>query len=484
MSEVSAKTGDSGGLGTRKPVRKRESYLPETLRSLPQSIDAEKGVLGSILLLPTTVLDECIKRQVTAKYFHLPAHALIFSTLIEMQGQKKPIDLISLTQFLEDTHKLEEVGGAAAVTDLFTFVPTATNASYYLEIVREKYLLRQIISTCTEYAARAYDEQNEVPILLNEVEKKVLAIGRDRFSGVSKNIKSLALGALESVEKLFENRGALTGLATGFKHLDEITNGLQPGEMIVIAARPSMGKTALVMNIVEHAAVTEGKCVAVYSLEMTAEQLALRMLCSMARVNLKQIRTGFMSQGEMNSLIQATTKMSKSRIFIDDTPSLDVMEFQAIARRLDNENRLDLIVVDYLQLMRSPSRRGQDNRQVEVAEISGGIKALAKDLKVPIIVLAQLNRNPDARTGAVKGKPKLSDLRESGAIEQDADLVGLLWREEKYIDDEDEKKEAKGKAELLIEKHRNGETGTILLTFLGSVTRFEDRAQEGRSQQG
>ena len=460
--------------------RKPESYLPETLRSLPQSIDAEKGVLGSILLLPQTVLDECIKRQVSPKYFHLPAHALIFSTLVEMHEAKRPIDLISLTQFLEDAHKLDEVGGAAAVTDLFTFVPTAANASYYLEIVREKYLLRQIISTCTEYAARAYSEQNEVPILLDEVEKKVLAIGRDRFAGVTKSMKSLALGALESVEKLFESRGALTGLASGFRDLDEITNGLQPSEMIVIAARPSMGKTALAMNIVEHVAVAEGKCVAVYSLEMSAEKLALRMLCSMARVELKKIRNGFMNKAEMNSLVQATTKISKSKLFIDDTSSLDVMEFQAIARRLHHENTLDLIVVDYLQLMRSPSRRGQDNRQVEVAEISGGIKALAKELQIPIIVLAQLNRNPDARVGATKGNPNLSDLREFGAIEQDADLVALLWRESRYLDD-DEKKEVETEADLIIAKHRNGEVGTIPLTFLAPITRFEDRAPEGRT---
>jgi replicative DNA helicase len=348
MNDDPSKAGERGGRVSKKPARRPESYLPEALRALPQSLDAEKGVLGSILLSPTTVLDECIKRQVGPKYFHLPAHALIFSALVEMQEKRKPIDLISLTQFLEDTKRLEYAGGAVAVTELFTFVPTATNASYYLEIVREKYLLRQIIATCTEYAARAYDEQNEVPVLLNEVEKKVLLIGRDRFSGVSKTIKSLALGALESVEKLFENRGALTGLASGFKGLDDITNGLQKSEMIVIAARPSMGKTAL-----------------------------------------------------------------------------------------------------------------------------------AKELKVPIIVLAQLNRNPDARPGATKGKPNLSDLRESGAIEQDADLVGLLWREAYYLDG-DEKKEAEGKADLIIAKHRNGEVGTIPLTFLAPITRFEDRAPDGR----
>ena len=479
MSADHSQTGEGGGHGKRKPVRRPENYLPEALRALPQSLDAERGVLGSILLSPTTLLDECIKKQVGPKYFHLPAHALIFSTLVEMQEKKKPIDLISLTQFLEDTKRLEDAGGAVAVTELFTFVPTASNASYYLEIVREKYLLRQIIATCTEFAARAYDEQSEVPVLLNEVEKKVLLIGRDRFSGISKTIKSLALSALESVEKLIENRGTLTGLATGFKDLDEITNGLQRGEMIVIAARPSMGKTALAMNIVEHAAVKDGKCVAVFSLEMSAEQLALRMLCSTAKVDMKKIRNGFMNKAEMNSLVQATTRVAKSKLFIDETPSLDVLEFQAIARRLDNENRLDLIVVDYLQLMRSPSRRGQDNRQVEVAEISGGIKALAKELKVPIIVLAQLNRNPDARAGTAKGRPNLSDLRESGAIEQDADLVGLLWREAYYLDGDD-KKEAEGKADLVIAKHRNGEVGTIPLTFIASITRFEDRAPDDR----
>ncbi len=483
MSDAPSQTGDGGGRGRRKPVRRPESYLPEALRALPQSLDAEKGVLGSILLSPTTVLDECINRQVGPKYFHLPAHALIFSMLVEMQEKRKPIDLISLTQFLEDSKRLEAAGGAMAVTELFTFLPTATNASYYLEIVREKYLLRQIISTCTEYAARAYDEQNEVPVLLNEVEKKVLSIGRDRFAGASKTIKSLALGALESVEKMYENRGALTGLATGFAKLDEITNGLQPGEMIVIAARPSMGKTALAMNIVEHVAVKDGKCVAVYSLEMAAEHLALRLLCSMARMDKKKIREGFLNKAQMNSLVQSTTKISKSKLFIDDTPSLDVMDFQANARRLDNENPLDLIVVDYLQLMRSPSRRGQDNRQVEVSEISGGIKALAKELKVPVIVLAQLNRNPDARPGATKGKPNLSDLRESGAIEQDADLVGLLWREAYYLDG-DEKKEAEGKADLIIAKHRNGEVGTIPLTFFDSITRFEDRAPDDRVPPG
>lgn len=470
--------------GPRGKKRRAESYLPESLRALPQSPDAEKGVLGSILLDPSAVLDECIKRQVTPAYFQHPAHARIYSAMIEMQERRVPIDLISVTQFLEDAGTLENVGGAQAIADLFTFVPTPVNALHYLEIVREKYLLRQVVTTCTELAARAYDEQSDVPLLMNEVERRVLEIGKDRFAAAAKGIKQLAVSALDTIETLHKNKGMLTGLATGFVELDRMTNGLQRTDMIVIAARPSIGKTAFAMNIVEHAAVDEGKAVAVYSLEMSAEQLALRMVCSLARVNLKNIRSGLTKQVEADRLMKATARISKARLFIDDTPSLEILQFQANARRLHSENKLDLIVIDYLQLMRSPSRRGQENRQVEVAEISAGIKALAKELRIPIIVLAQLNRNPDTRAGASKGRPRLSDLRESGSIEQDADIVGLLWREAYYVETEKEKKEAGGRAELLVEKHRNGESGKIFLTFLGEITRFEDRAPEDREAKG
>jgi len=468
--------GDGGKRKPRKGARRIDNFLPDTLRAFPQSLDAEKGLLGSVLLSPERVLDECITQQVGPKYFYSPAHARIYTTLIEMREKKKPIDLISVTQYLDDVQLLQEVGGAAAITDLFTFVPTASNASYYLEMLREKFLLREIITVCTEYAARAYVEQGEVPVLLNEVERKVLSIGEDRFGASLRTIKDLSLGALGTVDELFQSRGALTGLPTGFSDFDKLTNGLQPGEMIVIAARPSMGKTALAMNIVEHAAVHAGKAVAVYSLEMSAEQLVLRMLCSMARVDLQKIRQGFMSKVDVSNMVAATNKLSETRLFIDDTPSISILELQANARRLKAKEGLDLIVIDYLQLMRSTSRRGQENRQVEVGEISSGVKALAKELKIPILVLAQLNRNPDSRAGETKGRPRLSDLRESGAIEQDADLVGLLWRAAYYAADEDDRKELEGKAELEIAKHRNGPVGQIPLTFLKNITRFEDRA--------
>ncbi len=464
--------------GKRDYSQKKGPYLPDTHRSLPQSPDAEKGILGSILLAPGKVLDECIQQQVGDKYFHHPAHGRIYNVLVEMRESNKPIDLISLTQFLEDRHVLDEVGGAAAVTELFTFVPTASNAAYYLEILREKFLLRQIITTCTEYGARAYDEQGDVQILLDEAEARMLAIGDDRFKAKVPEMKELAMEALDAIEKMFQNRGALTGLPSGFANFDQMTNGLHAGEMIVIAARPSMGKTAFAMNIAEHVSVEANKAVAVYSLEMSTQQLMQRLLCSMARVDLKKIRDGFIGKHDMGNLISATQKLADCKMFIDDTPGLSILELRARARRLKDRYDVQLIVIDYLQLLKSPSKRGQENRQVEVAEISSGIKALAKELKVPIIVLAQLNRNPESRTGDSKGKPRLSDLRESGSIEQDADLVGLLWREEYYADDEEEKKESEGRAELVIAKQRNGPVGGVPLTFLKSITRFEDRAPE------
>jgi replicative DNA helicase len=461
----------------RRP-RKGGAGLPESLRSLPQSLDAEKGLLGSILLSPERVLDECLTQRVSERYFHAPAHARIFAALVEMQQRKSPVDLITLTQYLADRGALDEVGGPAALTDLFTFVPTAANAAYYLDLMKEKFLLRRIITVCTEFAGRAYDEYGDVAEFLNDVEREVLTIGQDRYGRVRKSIRELSLAALETVDALYQRRGELTGLPTGFPELDRMTNGLQGSEMIVIAARPSMGKTALAMNIVEHVALEAAKSVAVYSLEMSAEQLVLRLLCALARVDLQKIRQGFLNKNEVSAMLAATNRIAESKLFIDDTPSLSVLEFQANARRLKAQEGLDLIVIDYLQLMRSPSRRGQENRQVEVAEISAGIKALAKELKVPVIVLAQLNRNPDTRAGDGKGQPKLSDLRESGSIEQDADIVALLWREAYYATDADKKKAADGRAELTIAKNRNGPVGRVPLTFLKHLTRFESRAEE------
>lgn len=469
--------------GAGKPKEKRQgssrksgSYLPDVHRALPQSLDAEKALLGATLL-STSVLDDCIA-QIDADHFHLPGHRAIFDVLVEMRNAGRPIDLVSLTQTLEDRKLLAEVGGPAAIADLVTFVPTAANADYYREILIEKYLLRRVISVCTEYAARSYDEQGDAKVLIDEVEQRILSIGNQRFKDKLPAMKEMVSEAIANIELLMKNKGGITGLPTGFSHLDRMTNGLHPSEMFVIAARPSMGKTALAMNIAEHVALDAGKPVAVFSLEMSSSQLVQRMLCSRARVNGKNLRDGFMPKDQMSNIIAAAGQLSKAKIFVDDTPGIDILELRAKARRLREREGIELVVIDYLQLLRSKSRRAQDNRQIEISEISYGIKGMAKELKIPIIVLAQLNRNPEQRTGDSRGRPRLSDLRESGSIEQDADVVGLLVREKYYAEDEEAKKEAAGKATLIIAKQRNGPTGDVALTFLEECTRFEDGIEE------
>jgi replicative DNA helicase len=442
-------------------------------RTLPHSIEAEQGVLGSMLISPREIIAECVEK-INEEYFYVPAHQTIYVVLVELWNAGQGIDLITFTQVLRDRNLLETVGGASAVTSLFTFVPTAANVTYYLEIVRDKYILRQIIAACTESVRRSFEEQDEVHNLLDEVEQKIFSVGEDRFKGQVLTMKDQVMEAIEAIEHLYERRGGITGISTGFAELDRMTNGLHESEMIVIAARPSMGKTALAMNIAEHVAITEKLPVAVFSLEMSSQQLVQRLLCSRARVNLQKVRDGFLAERDFPSLTAAASKLAEAQIFIDDSASLSILELRAKARRLKAQKDIKLIVVDYLQLLRSTTRRAMDNRQLEISEISSGLKGLAKELKVPVLVLAQLNRQPEARTG---GKPRLSDLRESGSIEQDADLVGLLVRPEIYEEDEDARAEKAGEAELIIAKQRNGPVGEIALTFLKEFTRFEDRAR-------
>ncbi|HSH38737.1 MAG TPA: replicative DNA helicase [Chthoniobacterales bacterium] len=460
----------NGGRVTNTPLT---GSAQEIHRTLPHSVEAEQGVLGSMLISPRDIIAECVER-ITDEYFYVPAHQTIYTVLVELWNAGAGIDLITFTQTLRDRNLLETVGGAAFVTSLYTFVPTAANVMYYLEIVREKFVLRQIIAACTESVRRAYEEQDEVNNLLDEVEQKVFAVGEDRFKGQMPGMKEQVMGALESIEQLWERRGGITGISTGFAELDRMTNGLHEAEMIVIAARPSMGKTALAMNIAEHVAISSKLPVAVFSLEMSSQQLVQRLLCSRARVNLQKVREGFLAERDFPSLTSAASKLAEAQIYIDDTAGLSILELRAKARRLKAQKDVQLIVIDYLQLLKSTTRRAQDNRQLEISEISSGIKGLAKELKVPIIVLAQLNRQPEARSG---GKPRLSDLRESGSIEQDADLVGLLVRPEVYEEDEDARAEKAGEAELIIAKQRNGPVGEVPLTFLKEFTRFEDRAR-------
>jgi replicative DNA helicase len=444
---------------------------------LPQSPDAEKGVLSSFLINPREVGGLCAEKQVTKEHFFIPAHALIYETLLAMWDRNEPIDFITLTQLLRDRNQLEAAAGAAFITELFTYLPTAANAGYYLDILQEKYTLREIIKICTEFAARSYDEQDDVAGLLDRVETEVFKIAQDRFKDRVTNMKKLVVAAIGAIEDLYARKGSITGLETGFPDLDKMTDGLHGAEMIVIAARPSMGKTALAMNIAEHVAVEMKKAVAVFSLEMSSQQLVQRLLCSRARVNLGRVRDGFLAERDFPALQTAASRLAESKIFIDDTSGLTILELRAKARRLKSQHDIAAIFIDYLQLLRSPTKRAQDNRQLEIAEISSGLKALAKELNIPVVVLAQLNRNPEQRTGDSKGRPRLSDLRESGSIEQDADLVGLLVREEYYADSDEEKKEAEGKATLIIAKQRNGPVGDVPLTFLKEFTRFESRAK-------
>ena len=433
-----------------------------------------------MLISPRETIAECVEK-INEEYFYVPAHRTIYKALVDLWNAGQAIDLITFTQVLRDRHLLDSVGGAAFVTSLFTFVPTAANVGYYLDIVRDKYILREIISAATESVRRAYEEQDEVNNLLDEVEQRIFAVGDDRFKGQLLSMKDQVMEAIESIEKLYENRGGITGLSTGFPELDRMTNGLHPGEMIVIAARPSMGKTALAMNIVENVAVNQKLPVGVFSLEMSSQQLVQRLLCSRAHVNLAKVRGGFLGERDFPNLTAAASKLAEAKIYIDDSSSLNILELRAKARRLKAQQDIQLIAIDYLQLVTSSSRRAQDNRQLEITEISAGLKSLAKELKIPVIVVAQLNRQPEQRSG---GKPRLSDLRESGAIEQDADLVGLLLRPSFYEEKEDEDKadskafdETAEEAELIIAKQRNGPIGNVPLTFFKHFTRFETRAR-------
>ena len=442
-------------------------------RAPPHSVEAEQGVLGSMLISPRDAIAECVEK-ITEEYFYVPAHQIIYRELVDLWNAAQAIDLITFTQILRDRNLLDVIGGPAFVTSLFTFVPTAANIEYYIEIVRDKYILRSIIAAATESVRRAYEEQDEVNNLLDEVEQRIFAVGEDRFKGQMLSMKDQVMEAIDAIEKLYERKGGITGISTGFIEFDRMTSGLHASEMIVIAARPSMGKTALAMNIVEHVAINQGLAVGVFSLEMSSQQLVQRLLCSRARVNLQKVRDGFLAERDFPSLTAAASKLADARIFIDDSAGLSILELRAKARRLKAQQDIQLIVVDYLQLLRSTTRRAQDNRQLEISEISAGLKGLAKELKIPVIVVAQLNRQPEQRSG---GKPRLSDLRESGSIEQDADLVGLLVRPEIYEEDEEARAEKAGEAEFIIAKQRNGPVGEISLTFLKEFTRFETRAR-------
>src|SRR5213595_4118823 len=320
-------------------------------RTTPHSVEAEQGVLGSMLISPRDTIAECVEK-INEEYFYVPAHQTIYTVLVELWNAGQALDLITFAQVLRDRNLLESLGGAAFITGLFTFVPTAANVQYYLDIVRDKYILREIIAAATESVRRAYEEQDEVNNLLDEVEQRIFAVGEDRFKGQMLSMKDQVMEAIESIEKLYERKGGITGISTGFVEFDRMTSGLHGSEMIVIAARPSMGKTALAMNIAEHVAINEKLPVGVFSLEMSSQQLVQRLLCSRARVNLQKVRDGFLGERDFPSLTAAASKLAEAKIFIDDSASLTILELRAKARRLKAQQDVQLIIVDYLQLLR------------------------------------------------------------------------------------------------------------------------------------
>jgi replicative DNA helicase len=462
-----------------KHAPRRRAVLPgnPTVDRLPpHSLDAEKAVLGSVLLSPNGCMGECLaKLKVGSEVFYDPRHQVIFDEMADMYDQRDPIDLITLIQRLNDKKLLEQVGGIAYLNSLDEIVPTPAHIGYYLNTVIDKWLLRKMVHVCTSVVSRVYEFEGEVDSLMDEVERDVLRISESRVQGQTTAIKELVKGAINTIEEYHQRQGMLTGLSTGFADLDKLTTGLHPAEMIVIAARPSVGKTSLAMNIAESVAIDQKLPVGVFSLEMSASSLVLRMLCSRSRVNMRNVRDGFLAERDFPKLTGAAGRLANAPLFIDDASGLSILQLRAKARRMWQQYGIKLFVIDYLQLLHSTAKRAE-NRQQEIADISNGIKSLSKELNVPVIVLSQLNREVEREKGR---PPRLSDLRESGAIEQDADFVGLLYRPVQNEEDDTSDQQSDAiPVNLLIAKQRNGPANEdVHLTFLKTYTRFESAAK-------
>ncbi|MGA1875094.1 MAG: replicative DNA helicase [bacterium] len=443
------------------------------LRLPPQDRDAERAVLGAIFLEPEAI--NKILDIIQPEGFYDTAHGKIFSSMVNLSNRGIRPDLVTLKDELLKAHELDEVGGISYLMTLMDSTPTAANITSYAHIVRKKYLARQLISTATQIVQQGYEADREVEELLDSAERMIFTVSDNRAQQGVCPIRDVISSSIQVAEKLYENKDKVTGLSTGFIDLDALTSGLQNADLIIIAARPSMGKTSLCLNIAQHAALKCGVTVLIFSLETAKEQMVLRMLCSEARVSGHRLRTGRISEYEWERLVEAAAKLSEARIFIDDSATITVMEMMARARRVKKEAGLGLIMVDYLQLIQGHNRR--ESRQQEISEISRTLKGLAKEMNVPLIALSQLSRAVEIRDKKDK-RPILSDLRESGAIEQDGDLIAFIYRPEMYNPDEEP-----GRAELIIRKQRNGPIGTVNLAFLKDFTRFENLSREELSRE-
>jgi replicative DNA helicase len=430
------------------------------MRSLPQSIEAEQSVLGSMITDKNAVVEAIEKLE--ENDFYRDGHKVIFKTISEMFKDDMPVDLVTLLERLKATEKLEKAGGVTYVSELSSSLLTTINLSAYIKIVKEKSILRKLIRASTSIIEDSYNKQGEVEEVLEGAEKKIFDIAEKRTTSDFEPLNVVLERGFLEIERLFNNKGEITGVGSGFVDLDAKTSGFQKGDMVLIAARPSMGKTTFALNIAEHAALREGKSVVVFSLEMSKEQLAYKLLCSEANVDMLKLRTGALDDKDWENIARATGPLSKAKIYIDDTAGVTVMEMRSKCRRLKLEYGIDLIVIDYLQLMSGSSN---ESRQQEVSEISRSIKALAKEMECPVIALSQLSRAPEQRADH---RPMLSDLRESGSIEQDADLVMFLYRDEYY----NKETEDTNIAECIIAKQRNGPVGTVKLAWLGQYSKF------------
>ena len=431
----------------------------------PQNIEAEQSVLGGILIENEAV--NKVMEILSADDFYRDAHRKIFNALINLSERDEPADLITVKNELQKTNQLDSIGGASYITSLMDSVPTAANIEYYAKIVKEKAILRNLIQTSTEIITKSYQDRGDVEEFLDEAEREIFQISENRVKPSFYPIKKVVKDSFEIFQRLYEKKELVTGVPSGFKELDRMTAGFQPSDLIIVAGRPSMGKTAFCLNVAQHAAIENKITVGIFSLEMSKEQLVIRMFCSEARVEGNRLRTGFLAESDWPKLTIAAGNLSEAPIFIDDTAALSVLELRAKARRLKSDHGLGMLVIDYLQLMRGRSR--VENRQQEISEISRSLKALSKELNIPVIAVSQLSRRTEERQGM---RPQLSDLRESGAIEQDADLILFIYRDEVYNRSADNPN--RGKAELIIGKQRNGPIGQIELQFEDKFTAFRE----------
>ncbi len=443
------------------------------LKVPPHSLEAEQAVLASILLNNDLMND--VVEVLRPDDFYQGAHRTLFSTMVDLYERGRAIDQLTLTEALSSRGVANEVGGLSYLSELIHNVPTTANVADYARLVKEKAILRRMIAVAQQITNAAFQGVGEVDDFLDKTEQAVFSIAEEKIKPSYYSMAEMGKEAMREIEKLYEKKELITGVPSGFRDLDRLTAGFQKSDMVVVAARPGMGKTAFSLNVALHAALRNGLPVAIFSLEMSRQQLALRMICSEARVNFQRLRTGYLTQEEINRIVGAVGRLSEAQIYCDDSGALTALELRAKARRLKKDKGIGMVIVDYLQLMRGTSGRGgQDNRVQEISEISRSLKALAKEIDVPVVAISQLNRGVESRTDK---RPQMADLRESGAIEQDSDLILFIYREEMYSKGE-VPEDKKGVAEIIIGKQRNGPMGMVELAFLNQYTRFEDMARD------